>query len=201
VRDWPDYEIGPNKDVRSIPRLRPGKGGSTRTIPGVTLKPDPVGRVWLCKEELKERHSVEDLFRVHWPELANTKPAMWCRIGHPLTPVTEWPADVLGDITRDWLDDQGAAHWIAPEVTYWGSGNRICRRCHPGELTFTTDTHHYPPEPYWCDYPRLRPDDKPVGVRRDEKRVRHDDLNIAFPPVVLVPERLQALDGMLRERP
>jgi hypothetical protein len=106
VTGWP-YKVNSKSEVWSVPRTVPAKAGSTRTTAARELKP-VAGQVWLSDAPRKKQFTVTRLFRELFPELAYPKCQAECRNGHPL-------------FGRELL----------PAVTYWGCGNRICRRCHP----------------------------------------------------------------------
>lgn len=219
IEQYPDYVIGRNRAVCSVPRTRPGKAGSVRALSGRQLKPDTKNRVWLTAEGRRERHSVDRLFRAHFPDVAYRKPQGFCRQGHPLLP---------------YLNDR-LASWVEPHVAYWGSGNRVCLYCQPDWIA-PPRRAVTPARPYWCSLPMLRDGERTIGVRRERqnvgrvrenaRRIDADDEGDAgaaksllpaghgygeetfsrtdhtpFPTVCLVPDHLRGLDAMIRRAP
>ncbi|MCV7133460.1 hypothetical protein H7J06_10745 [Mycobacterium hodleri] len=178
--------IGTDRTVWSIPRESPGKGGSVRILSGRQLKPD-AGRVTLVHGSLRERHSIDDLHAQHWPGRHWPKPQATCRAGHHLLPVEH-------EVVAGWTGK--------PAVAYWGTGNRVCLVCNPG----WTPTPRTTPPP---DHNRgKRHDDDDIDIGFDEffgmsiTTAGVSDPNLhAFPRVSVVPERLRALDDLMRQRP
>jgi hypothetical protein len=112
----PGYLIhGPTREVWSVPRDVPAKGGTTRRIAARHIKPYR-GRVSLSVNGVKRNYSVNVLWTETFPDLREQerlerygRPIGRCLHGHPLT------ADDLND----------------PAVAWWGSFNRVCRLCQP----------------------------------------------------------------------
>jgi len=113
----PGYVIHPEtREVWSLRREVPAKGGSTRTINSQLLKPSKKGQVCLSIDGVRRKWSVTTLWKRAFPELVR---AQWiekrrtirrCRNGHPLTVDPEHPDEI-------------------PQVGYWGSYNRVCLLC------------------------------------------------------------------------
>lgn len=201
IQEFPDYQIGIDRHVWSIPRQRPGKSGSLRTLQGRRLKPDAANRVWLNREGTRERHNVDDLFRQHFPETHYPKPQTHCREGHRLA----------------------LAH-------LWGAGNRVCAQCFPDWTPPTVQRVRDAAPRYWAALPLRGQDDKPIGVQHLRETVgrltvkpddEDDDTgdllaaghgfiperfsrtsgHVPFPPVCMVPDRLRRYDALMRRRP
>lgn len=117
VPDFPNYVLGPEMDLWSMPRAVRAKGGKTRTIAARQLKVCD-GRVSLSQDGKTARfHVRNDLYPRVFPEMCE-RPNALCRKGHPLrTPVKP---DYFGS---------PPPHCWSPRVMTWGSGNRICLHC------------------------------------------------------------------------
>jgi hypothetical protein len=127
IQEWPAYKMNAAADVWSLPRLVRGKGGSTRQLAAKQLKVSRCGRVWLSQGGRTALfHVYKQLLPRVFPELFERPQAM-CHNGHPLrTPVN--PA-VFGSL----------AEMITPNVSLWGTGNRICLWCSNPPATFPDD--------------------------------------------------------------
>jgi hypothetical protein len=125
VPEYPDYAMSAACDVWSLPRHVPGKGDSLRYIRAKQLKPS-AGRVTLRNDGVSGRfHVARELFPRVFPDRLRTQ--VICKHGHPLHDVDPDCALLV------------ARRLGTPSVKVWGTGNRICLRCHTPPDHFATD--------------------------------------------------------------
>jgi hypothetical protein len=129
IPGWTNYMMSAELDVWSMPRQVRCKGDRTRHTPPKQLKPSD-GRVTLCHDGRTRRFHVER----ELSPLVFIAPRRqgWCRKHHPLMETrTDYPP-----ILKD--------RFGKPHIITWGTGNRICLRCHqPGTLDNGTYSLQY----------------------------------------------------------
>jgi hypothetical protein len=115
IPDFPHYVISTDLDVWSLPREVRCKGGKTRLTLSKRLKPED-GRVTLCHNGRKRRFHVE---RELFPQVfIRPRRQAWCLKNHPLMePRADLPTILAARIGK-------------PKIAEWGTGNRVCLRCH-----------------------------------------------------------------------
>ncbi|HME79330.1 MAG TPA: hypothetical protein VKI00_27830 [Mycobacterium sp.] len=115
---WPDYVVHRDTlEVWSTGRRVPCKGGATRWAPAKRINPTTDGRVPLSQSgKTTLVHVVRYLHPLTFPE--KIRPQVMCRGGHPLT---------------DPIRPRIFGRFAEPNVAEWGTGNRVCRYCHPPE--------------------------------------------------------------------
>jgi hypothetical protein len=156
IPGWPHYAVHRDTlEVWSVGRQVPCKGGKTRWAPATRINPTADGRVPLSQSgQVKVVHVARFLHPLTWPETRKeTRTQLMCRGSHPLAPPMR--PHIFGMFAE-------------PNVTEWGTGNRICLHCHPNReqhpatysLTYGAaqppPDHRYsnlPATPKLCRYP------------------------------------------------